>query len=219
MFRKLTALVTLAAAGAFAALVIATPASAWSPSNLPSGWSVSSVVTMGANYCAQAYRIWTADRSQVSDAFCTDSPTYQQDFDAWIDARYTAPVTTTATPPVTTTVTITTTTPTDTATVTQPAETTTTPPPPQTTPVNVTTIVTTAGPVEQALQAQIDALTAQIAALTDRVTRLEKAGDASWLAYQQSVAKGDSPEIAAMVARGTWLNAVYGLGDFGQAGG
>lgn len=214
------ALASLAAAGVLASLAFAPAASAWSPTQLPPGWTVHHEVS-NATTCNDAYRIFEYTAGvfkDVSPAFCLDSATYQQDFDAWIDARYTAPVTTAAPPPVTTTVVITTTTPADTTTttVTQPPPdtTTTTPPPVQTSTVNVTTIVTTVSPVEQALQAQIDALTAQIAVLTSRVTRLEKAGDASWLAYQQAIAKGDDPGTAADIARGTWLNVVYGLGDF-----
>jgi hypothetical protein len=61
----------------------------------------------------------------------------------------------------------------------------------------------TASPVEQSLQAQIDALAAQLSALTDRVTRLEKTGDASWLAFQQAVAGGATVADAADQARGT----------------
>lgn len=211
------ALAALAAAGVLAALAFAPSASAWSPTQLPPGWTIHHIIAINTPVCPERYQIleYTAGVfKDVSPEFCIDSPTYQQDFDAWIDARYTAPVTTTAPPPVTTTVVITTTTPG--ATTTAPAETTTLPaapaPPPSTT--NVVTVITTVSPVEQSLQAQIDALTAQIAALTDRVTRLEKAGDASWLAYQQAIAKGDDPGMAADIARGTWLNVVYGLGDF-----
>lgn len=209
------ALAALAAAGVLASLAFAPAASAWSPTQLPPGWTVHHEVS-NATTCPEAYRIFEYTAGvfkDVSPAFCLDSPTWQQDFDAWIDARYTAPVTTTAPPPVTTTVVITTTVPVDTTTTQPPADTTALPPAPPPT-VNVTTIVTTVSPVEQSLQAQIDALTAQLAAITDRVTRLEKAGDASWLAYQQAIAKGDDPATAADIARGTWLNVVYGLGDF-----
>jgi hypothetical protein len=55
---------------------------------------------------------------------------------------------------------------------------------------------------------------AQIAALTDRVTRIEKAGDAAWLAFEQAVAAGATNAEAAALARGTYLNAEYGLGEF-----
>jgi hypothetical protein len=69
-------------------------------------------------------------------------------------------------------------------------------------------------PVEQSLQDQINALSAKIAALTDRTARLEKAGDAAWLAFLRAVASGANPASAAETARGTFLNAIYGLGAF-----
>jgi hypothetical protein len=96
-----------------------------------------------------------------------------------------------AAPPPTATTTITT-------TVTQPATTTSAP----------------STPVEQSLHDQINALSAQIAALTDRVARLEKAGDAAWLAFEQAAAAGATNAEAADLARGIYLNAEYGLGAF-----
>jgi hypothetical protein len=90
-------------------------------------------------------------------------------------------------------------------TVTQPAATTT------------ETVTTAVSSVEQSLQDQINALAAQVKALTDRVTRLEKAGDASWLAFQQAIENGSPVWYAAVIARGTYLNALYGLGTFAVA--
>ena len=91
-----------------------------------------------------------------------------------------------------------------------------TPTPP---PATVTTTVTqpastTPTAIEQSLQAQIDALSAEIAALTDPVARFEKAGDAASLAFEQAVAAGSTIADAAALARGTYLNACYGLGAF-----
>jgi hypothetical protein len=91
----------------------------------------------------------------------------------------------------------------------------TTPPPTVTQPATTTSTALT--PVEQSLQDQINALSAQIAALTSRVTRLEKAGDASWLAFEQAVTHGATNAQAADQARGTFLNALYGLGAYSPA--
>lgn len=212
----------LITAGMLAALVVAPTASAWSPGNLPPGFSTSHATDVApGSPCPESYSIFGPGGSG-SGPLCTNSPTYQQDFDAFVDAHYTAPSTTAPTtqPGATTTVVVTTTTPADTTTTAAPADTTApaqpgTPAPATT---NVTTVVTTATPLEQSLQAQIDQLAAQLAAVTDRVTRLEKAGDASWLAFQQAVTNGATTAEAAAQARGTYLNAVYQLGDFAPAG-
>jgi hypothetical protein len=92
----------------------------------------------------------------------------------------------------------------------------TTPPPTVTTTVTrpATTTSTALTPSAQSLQDQINALSAEIAVLTDRVTRVEKAGDAAWLAFEQAVAAGETNADAAALARGTYLNAEYGLGVF-----
>lgn len=230
MKRRASALIVIFAAGCLAALSLgASRASAWTIDALPPGFATSHTHVNDAPSCADYYTISYASASGTfSRNLCTDSPTYQQDLDAFVDAHYTAPVTTTATttqPGATTTVVITTTAPAaTTATTTGPTDTTTAPvdttvsaPAPAAPVTTVVTVITTATPLEQSLQAQIDALAAKIAALTDRVTVIEKAGDASWLAYQQSIANGDPADVAAGIARGTWLNAVYGLGDFAAA--
>jgi len=185
--------------------------------NLPPGWTFETVVNVLPGNCPSA--IIVHPPMQASPPFCQTSPTWQTDLDAWVTANYTAPVTTTATTVATTTAATTTdTTPTTTAlppVTTTVVITTTTPASTTAAPVTSTaTVTTTVSPVEQSLQAQIDALTAQIAALTDRVTRLEKAGDASWLAFQQAITSGADPATAAGTARGTWLNVVNGLGAF-----
>ncbi len=117
----------------------------------------------------------------------------------------TTPSTTTVigTTPVTTTAVLTPA-PAQTITVTTPA------------PAQTITVTTPAGnqPQVDALQAQVDALVAQIKALSGAVDRLALAGDASWLAFQQAIAAGDDVPTAATIARGTYLNAEYGLGAF-----
>lgn len=119
-----------------------------------------------------------------------------------VRAGTTAPATPTTTGPGTTTSTPATQpgggTTTGTTTVTQPTTTTSAP----------------LTPREQALQDQIDALSAEIAALKDRLSRIEKAGDAASLAFEQAVADGMPTADAADLARGTYLNAEYGLGEF-----
>lgn len=116
----------------------------------------------------------------------------------------TAPTETSSTPAATTP---TPTTSTPTTTDTAPAVTTTDTAPAVTAP-------TTTAPTTTELDTRIKALEDQIAALTSRVDRLEKAVDAAWLAYEQELTKGTDPATAADIARGTYLNAVYGLGAF-----
>jgi hypothetical protein len=100
-------------------------------------------------------------------------------------------------------------------TTTAPGTTTSTPAtPPPTVTTTVTQPATTTSATLPSLQDQIDALTAQIAALIDRVARLERAGNAAWLAFEQAVAQGASNAEAAALARATYLNAEYGLGEF-----
>jgi hypothetical protein len=227
MKRTLT-LAALFAAGCAAALSLGVHrASAWGPNDLPPGWFVEHISVLHTTVCPESYRIWTTNRASWSDPFCTDSSSFQADFDAWVNSHYTPPPATTTAetvPPVTTTIVITTTTPAPTtattattsgpATATGPSAPAPAPEPAPVAVTNTVTVTTTVTPVEQSLQAQIDALAAQLASLTDRVTRLEKAGDAAWLAFQQSIANGSDPAAAADIARGTWLNAVNGLGEF-----
>lgn len=220
---QLAALTLLLAAGVGAAmLTFPQGASAWDIHNLPPGFIVVHGTDSSATTCREWYGIGYQFHSVQK--ICTDSPTFQADVDSFVNANYTAPVTTTdapttsALPPVTTTVVLTTTTPAATTTAATtttaaPATTTTAAPaaPAVTSTVTVTTTVT---PVEQSLQSQINTLAAQIAAVTDRVTRLEKAGDASWLAFQQAVTGGSTVADAAGIARSTYLDALYGLGPF-----
>jgi hypothetical protein len=88
-------------------------------------------------------------------------------------------------------------------------------PPPTTTEAGPPTTATTTAPDPISdLAARITALEQQIAALTSRVDRLEKAGDAATRAFERAIEGGATPADAADQARGTWLNAVYGLGAF-----
>lgn len=159
MSRRLTqtAVATLfATIGVLAALVVAPAALAWTPDNLPPGWTVDHIQNVGATSCPSAYRIRTATAGVFSDPFCEDSPTYQQDFDGYVDAHYTAPPATTTTPATTAT-------PTDTTvTVTDPTTTAATPAPPAPAPVTTAQTTTATDPVIADLQSQIDALRAEL---------------------------------------------------------
>lgn len=84
-----------------------------------------------------------------------------------------------------------------------------------TAPAVTTATETTATPVDTTtLEARIKALEDAIAQLTDRVARVEKAVDAAWLAYEDAIKGGADAATAADIARGTALNAIYGLGAF-----
>lgn len=218
--KRLLLAATLAILGAaLAALVASSPARAWDVTNLPAGYSTAhwhdSSPPPGS--CSDGWSV-VGFSASISIGEC--DPAFQQKLDDFINATCPCATTAAATTPSTDTATITT--DTASATTTDPVSTTpppTQPPPPVDPPVNTTTQTIAAPPdktaVEiSALDARITALEQQIAALTTRVDRITLAGDASWLAYQQSIANGDSPEIAALMARGTWMNAVYGLGAF-----
>lgn len=94
-----------------------------------------------------------------------------------------------------------------------PADTSTTAAPTAPTTVEAPTLVDT-GAILTDLQRQVDELRGALAALTDRVDRMEKATDAAWLAFGQALEAGADDATAAATARGTFLNALYGLGDF-----
>jgi hypothetical protein len=238
-----TVLAVSLAAGMLAALSHAPSALAWAPDNLPPGWTAEQIHTVHAQSCEWSYRIWTAGRAAWSNPFCTDSPSFQTDFDGWVDAHYTAPP---PPPPATTATPITVTIPTSTtvATATTPSVTVTEAAPPTGAPVDTTTsptppadttiaavtttaptvtetiIVTTTtaapdlSPAVQAIADRLNDIAVQLAAVTNRVARLELAGDAAWVAYLRAVSAGEHPAAAAAVARGTYLNAVYELGAF-----
>lgn len=228
LFGVSAALAGLVAAGAFAALVVAPTASAWDWMHLPAHYNVSSVsygtcpgsssvqwITVSINgtalgsTCDAGFQ--AAVDAYVDSTICTVNP--QAGGSACAPTTTTAPATTTDTTSTTTTTSTTpgaTTTASTTPTSTTPAD------PGSTTAVtNTTAAVTTAlSPAEQTLSDKIDALAAQIAALTTRVDRLAAASDAAWLAYQQALESGETPAAAAMIARGTALNVIYGLGSF-----
>lgn len=165
MIRRTLAALTLAALGLFVGLSFAPDALAWSPGNLPSGWTVDHITSVGAATCPSAYRIRTATAGVFSDPICEDSPTYQADFDAYVDAHYTPPATTTSTPVATVPATTTAVTTTDPVTVTQTTTTTDPGPVPAPTTTAAASTVAATDPTIVALQAQIDALRAELSQL------------------------------------------------------
>lgn len=218
MMKRLMLAAALALSGAFAAaLVGSSSAQAWDVTNLPAGYSTShwhdSSPPPGS--CSDGWNVvgygsainlgeCDADFQQKLDAFVNGTCPCASSSSTTAAAPTTDASTTTVADPAATTVAVTTT-----DASPPPQETVSTPAPPvaPTTTDDVSAQIT-------ALEARISALEAQIAALTTRVDRITLAGDASWLAYQQAVANGVDPATAADIAHGTWLNAVYGLGDF-----
>lgn len=163
-FVNFSALCALCAAGAIAALSFAPSAFAWSPTNLPPGFSTIHIIDSSpTSPCPSAYRIF-GPGGVGTDPLCENSPTYQADFDAFIDAHYTAPATTTAA--TTTAAASTTQADTTTTSPTTTAETATTPPPAQTAPTSTVPGCD--------LQCQVDALTVQLAQIRSELSRLEQ---------------------------------------------
>lgn len=224
----IVSLAALAALGAIvAALTIAPTASAsWDWTNLPAGYHVVDASNGPCPDGSGATQHWiTLNGTQIFPSTCDSG--FQAALDAYVDSTICtvnpqaggaacAP-TTTAAPTDTV---ATTTTAVDTSTTTTAAPPATTDPantPPATTTVDpaaagqTTTALT---PNEQSLQDQIDKLAAQISALTSRVDRLDQASVAAQLAYQQAIANGDTPDVAAEIARGIGMNVIFGLGDF-----
>lgn len=200
--RKTIILAALAILGVFCALLVARPAQAWTidDANANGFHVVNENDPTAPAGCGHVYV--SGHGSPYTDLGHSCDQGFQVALDGymgqWCPCAQTTAATTTA-PPETT------------AAPTEPP-----PPPPPATTVVVTATAptdTTAKAIDD-LTARIVALEQKLAALTNRVDRLELAGDASWLAYQQSVANGDPADVAAGLARATWLNAVYGLGAF-----
>lgn len=209
MMKRLMLAAALALSGVVAAaLVASSSAQAYDVNNLPGGYSTShwhdSSPPPGS--CSDGWNV-VGYGSAINLGEC--DPDFQQKLDAFVNSTCPCASTTSTTVAA----------PADASTTTAaPTTTDSSPPPPETvsTPAQTVAAPTTTDVSAEitALEARISALEAQIAALTTRVDRLTLAGDASWLAYQQAVANGADDATAAGIARGTWLNAVYGLGDF-----
>jgi hypothetical protein len=192
---KILSAILASAAGFAVAIALTLPATAiaWDVNSLPAGFAVLHTFDAAAVTCRDYYQVAYAPTSTRSGHLCTDSPTFQQDLDAFVDANYTAPVTTTAVPPSPTTSTAATTTApatTDATTTTDPttttAATTTTSTTPTTTtaPADTTTAATTTVTVTTTV-----VTTTTDTTLADRVSALEQ---------RQAV---DEARIAALESR------------------
>lgn len=217
MFRKLA----LFSAASLASLAASGAANAHTFPQILDLGGYSSHVTDVGDGCL----ITTAESSQTSFSGNTCDPDYQGRLDAFYD-RVTAPAPPPPAAPPATTPVATPTTPISTApvpVVVAPVA------PAATAPVAAAPISTAAAPAVaatavaptvaptvdvSALEARIAALEAQIAALTNRVDRLALAGDASSAAFEQALIDGKDVRTAADLARGTFLNVVYGLGRY-----
>jgi len=227
--KTVLATIALAAIG-FGAALLAFPriASAWDYGSLPSGCSQGGTQydSTGPNYaykvsCSGVLSGWMHYGSNPYPQAATD-PAFQGNLDAFVDAHYTAPVTTTAqtttsastttTAPTTTAVTTTATTP---ATTTDTTATTTVAAPAVTTTVTVTDTTTTTAvttTTDPTIEARIAALEAEYIALSKRVTAIQEANAASWDAFIAASQAGASPADAALAARSAGTNALYLLG-------
>lgn len=200
-------LVSLLCAAGLAVALLTFPAiaGAWGPGSLPPGWTVSHQMQQGATVCPSSYAIVAP--AAASPYFCEDSPTYQQDFDAWVDAHYTAPTTAATTTAATTTDTTpvpTTTDATATTAVTTTAAAGTAPAPG---PAATTTVTVT----DPTVDARLTALEANYVALAKRVDAIAQANTASWDAFIAASNAGASAADAALAARSAGLNAIYQL--------
>lgn len=195
MTKRLLLIAALALSGAFAAVLVASStAQAWDVNSLPAGYSTAHWLNVSPEpgSCPEGYTVVGFDAA-ISLGLC--DPTFQQQLDAFIDS--TCPCARTTAAPAT--------------------ETTTTPASPQPQPATTATSTEPTATVDDAvaaLSARIAALEAQLAALTTRVEKLELAGQAAQLAFDQAVAAGMDGASAADLARATFLNAEYGLGAF-----
>ena len=212
---KMLLAAALALAGVAAAVLVASPtARAWDIHSLPAGYSTLHTLNTSALSCHESY---TIQGYGASTRLCTDAPDFQDSLDAFIASTCPTAV---CPPPQTT----------DAATeapTTSGTDQATTPAAPATSPqattsdaavteTTETTIATTTVDELAELQRQIDELRSMIATLTDRVERIARAVDAAWLAYQQQAELHADSRTAADVARATYLNAIYGLGDFAR---
>lgn len=225
MKRTLILAVVLTAGCAAALTLGVTRASAWDWQSLPTGYSVSNYTTVchiatdpcvgGEGSTCNHLTIHGAS-TPWAETDCVN-PTFQADLDAFINSTICtvnpaaggsacAPATTA--PPATTTAPVTTN---PGATTTQPAS---TDPAPTTTQADPGTTTIDQSAQIASLQSQIAVLAQQIADLTTQVEKLELASQAGTLAFNQAIANGSTVPEAAEIARGTAMNAVYGLGDF-----
>lgn len=205
--KKTLLLVALALAGVgTASLLAVSSASAYTTDQLPGlGYSVV-YSTLGGGCHGWQAGYGNAPRTDLGSD-CDAG--FQQRLDDFVNATCPCAQTTTQTTTAATTTEPAPSTETTTTTVADPVTTTSTEPAP-----SAPAPADTTSDQIAALNDQIAALSQQIAALTTRVGRLELAGNASQLAFEQSLAGGADVATAAALARATYLNAEYGLGEF-----
>ncbi len=205
MKAKLFALtVPVLVAGVVCASLITPSANAWDVNSPPTGFQSEHHTDSAATSCSEYYVL--IGYGAVSGHLCTDSPTFQQDVDAFVNAN--CPPAICAPPTTTTTDTAPATTTTDTQT--QPAT-----DPVTTDPVTVTTDAaaptTTVSSDDLAqIKAELVDLEQRLVALSKRVDAIEDANKAAWNAYVVALQGGASPVSAALAARSAGLNALYG---------
>jgi hypothetical protein len=188
-FPKIAAAIILVVTGLAAAFALARPAQAWDVNHLPATFHVTHEHT-GAATCGDYYVIiYAPDGFGVGKTgatlpnLCADSPTFQQDLDAFVDAPCSSPgatctaATTTAAAttaaPDTTTAATTTAPPVTTTTVDPPPVTVTTTTITETSPATTATATMTATTTTTDVTAELAKLQAEIDALSARVTVLE----------------------------------------------
>ena len=225
-FKMIAAVAIAAIAGAASAVLLtADRALAWDYGNLPAGCSQAGTIydSSGPSYtytieCGSATTSILYGASPYPSA--PTNPNFQSDLDAFVDANYTPPATSTSTPAstdATTSTSASTTTGSESpatttgTTTTSGAASTTTDAAPTTTSVLPTTAAAAAGPTVDELQAQLDELKAQLAALNTRVGKLEQASVDAWSAFQGAIETGATPDAAALTARSVAMNDLYGL--------
>jgi hypothetical protein len=209
--RRAHVLIAVAAAlGLATALSVTTkPALAWDVHNLPPAFHVEHTVTTRST-CPSYYTIVYAPdgtgygkTGAVSPDLCDDSPTFQQDLDAFVSSPCTYPgATCTPPPPPATTAT-------DASTTTAAATTTEGSPPPAPTTTQTVTVTTTV--VDPTIAERLAALEAKYAELAARVDAIEKANTAAWDAFIAVLEAGGTADQAALAARSAGLDAIYEL--------
>jgi hypothetical protein len=183
-------------------------ANAWDIASLPAGFAIQHTADTSATSCSDYYTIKYVSPLWVTLAegrICTDSPTgFQHDLDAFVDANYIAPVTTTAD------TTTTTATATDATTTTAAPSGATTPTDTSPVPAETTTVTVTV--TDPTVDKRLTALEVDYAALAARVDANALANTAAWDAFIAATAAGESPAAAALAARSAGWNAIYDLG-------
>lgn len=216
---RLSALAAVLVAGIAAAALISAPsASAWDLGSLPPGFAYDDVV-YDMSTGIYSYEVVYKPNGVLVDvthivygtaqypAAPTD-PNFQANLDAFVNAHYTAPTTTSA--PTTTAAATTTA-----ATTTQAAPTTTAaaaaPVAPSATTTDTQTVAITTTVADPTLVDRVTALESEYAALAARVDAIQQANQAAWTTFSDDLAAGMDTASAALDARSSGMNALYEL--------